>query len=473
MIANNLTISTGNLAAPDAAMNGAAPETAGFDFMNYLLGLQTSPLAQESTENLAGNGPADAKSLEALLKGALAKTDHAEDGKTQKNELAQWNLLFPGMVPNASPGVPTIQPNTLAQVDGRTLPQGAKSPVDQVLAQVGLARIQPAQAGATPATTAKLSTAVLPQQTNELASNWVHVDSQHPELHGARILQVETFDSRAPQAPAVATATPFVGTSAQLQTQGALAQAGNPIAKPQAVAQRYTQVSRGEMDATAVAPRHAAGTEFGAEMAVSDKGERKENLVDAKSSANVDPTLAANAQPGAHAIAGKANTEVTPNTGPVPHTIPHVMQRAASMAQAGGGRMTVALSPPELGKVEVQITTRGKRVEIKMTSDSSMAKSVLESGLGDLRKQLEGQNLTLGHTEVQVSREHFGSSLQQQTAQQQFSGQHGGFQSSRDERGSQQGSGGFSRGESRGVERVPTVAARRVASAPGRVDVRI
>ena len=136
--------------------------------------------------------------------------------------------------------------------------------------------------------------------------------------------------------------------------------------------------------------------------------------------------------------------------------------------------MTVALTPPELGKVEVEVTTRGKHVEIKMTSDNQMAKSVLESGLGDLRKQLEGQNLQLSHTEVQVSHDHFSSGNQHQASQHFFSQhqQQGGSHSPRDERGSSFGNA-FHRAPPKPIERVSSVAARRVAALPGRVDVRI
>jgi flagellar hook-length control protein FliK len=75
------------------------------------------------------------------------------------------------------------------------------------------------------------------------------------------------------------------------------------------------------------------------------------------------------------------------------------------MVHHGGGKMTVTLSPAHLGQVEIQVTTRGKKVEIEMKSQSDLAKSVIESRLSDLKQSLHGQDLHLSKVEVQVGRE--------------------------------------------------------------------
>src|SRR6185437_1150560 len=129
MIAANIVNHTvGN--TPNVAMNGAAPETAGFDFMNYLLGLQTSPLDLGTT---AGNGPANVKAPTflngALLQGALAKTD-ADAGKSPKPELNPWNLIFPGMVPANA-----VDPRSVANPEGK--------PANALVAQAGLLNVNP------------------------------------------------------------------------------------------------------------------------------------------------------------------------------------------------------------------------------------------------------------------------------------------------------------------------------------------
>jgi len=86
-------------------------------------------------------------------------------------------------------------------------------------------------------------------------------------------------------------------------------------------------------------------------------------------------------------------------------TVNELFQKVETMFHQGGGKMTVHLSPPELGQVQIQVSSRGKRVEIEMKSDNDFAKSVLESKLGDLRQTLQSQDLVLSKMEVHVSRE--------------------------------------------------------------------
>ena len=63
------------------------------------------------------------------------------------------------------------------------------------------------------------------------------------------------------------------------------------------------------------------------------------------------------------------------------------------MVHHGNGKMTVSLNPPDLGQVEIHVTTRGKNVEISMKSEHDFAKSAIESSLGDLKASMEAQDL--------------------------------------------------------------------------------
>lgn len=437
MIANVVNLTNGGM--PNAIGNGAAPETAGFDFMNYLLGLQTTSFQLGDSE---ANGPADVNSL----LGALAPAD-AEAGKSSKKELEPWNLIFPAMVPNAE-----ANPNLIANAIPESKGSQAAPAVDALLAKVGLA----------------------PQPTElkgDAGPDKVWIDSKHPDLKGARILSVETFSEpvqsanpapqvqNVPQDPQVK--TQFTGTLAHLQAQGKLSEQ-TPAVPQHAVAQKYSQVDRLDQEVNAPV--------FSEEVAAVAEPikERKEVSLDPKA----DPSVLAVGNHNHTQQMGEVTKPIEVAATDSKQNVPQLMQRVGTLAQGNGGSIKVSLTPPELGNVEVQVTTRGKRVEIKMMSDSSLAKSVLESGLGDLKRQLEGHNLQLARTEVQVSREHFNSPGQQFA--QQFSQQHqqqGGFHSSRDERGSNFGNA-FGKAEPVGA-RVEAVAARRMAVAPGRVDVRI
>ncbi len=86
-------------------------------------------------------------------------------------------------------------------------------------------------------------------------------------------------------------------------------------------------------------------------------------------------------------------------------TVPELFNRVNTLVQQGGGKMTVSLNPPHLGQVEVQVTARGKNIEIEMKSESTHAKSLLEAHASDLRQSLQTHDLVLSKMEVNVNRD--------------------------------------------------------------------
>lgn len=86
-------------------------------------------------------------------------------------------------------------------------------------------------------------------------------------------------------------------------------------------------------------------------------------------------------------------------------SLPEVMERVETLVHRGGGEMTVSLSPPELGKLEIRVSTEGNRVEIEMHSENNFAKAIIENSLGDLRQSLQSQDLNLTRIDVFSGRE--------------------------------------------------------------------
>ena len=165
--------------------------------------------------------------------------------------------------------------------------------------------------------------------------------------------------------------------------------------------------------------------------------------------------------------------EVQPENSAGP-TVNDLFQKVETMLHQGGGKMTVHLSPPELGQVEVQVSSKGKRVEIEMRSSNDFTKSILESKLGELRHSLQSQDLVLSKMEVHVSRESsaFGeagfSNLPQGSGA--FSQSHG-FTENQHNRGFSNGSRGS---QPTSLSQVPVARAFPArATGAGRVDVRI
>jgi flagellar hook-length control protein FliK len=89
-----------------------------------------------------------------------------------------------------------------------------------------------------------------------------------------------------------------------------------------------------------------------------------------------------------------------------------VLPQVQDLAEKGGGKMTLQLDPPEMGRLTIEVTTRGKNVELAIHADSEATRSVLEGGLADLRFALQAQDLQLTHAEVQRTNESSFSSLQ-------------------------------------------------------------
>jgi len=96
--------------------------------------------------------------------------------------------------------------------------------------------------------------------------------------------------------------------------------------------------------------------------------------------------------------------------------IPEVFHKVESMVHQGGGKMTLVLSPPELGQVEIQVSTKGKNVEVSVKSDNDFAKMAIEGQVADLQQSLQSQDLNLSKIEVHVSREMDPSFLENQFA---------------------------------------------------------
>lgn len=95
-------------------------------------------------------------------------------------------------------------------------------------------------------------------------------------------------------------------------------------------------------------------------------------------------------------------------------SVPEVFHKVESMVHQGGGKMTLVLSPPELGQVEIHVSTKGKNVEVSVKSDNDFAKMAIESQVADLQQSLQSQDLNLSKMEVHVSREMDPSFLENQ-----------------------------------------------------------
>ncbi len=188
---------------------------------------------------------------------------------------------------------------------------------------------------------------------------------------------------------------------------------------------------------------------------------------DGQSLSSLDFAPAPSAHKAESAVHTADSKSVDASTGNV--AIPEVFQRVETLVQKGGGEMTVALDPPDLGKIEVKVKTSGNRVEIEMRSESVQAKNALESHFGELKSAMQSHDLHLAKLDVSVHRDSssFGQS---------FAGMHDGRNAGNTQNNQGQGRS-FSDSNRRGtvIQSAPQMAMRPVASVTGngRVDLRI
>jgi hypothetical protein len=140
-----------------------------------------------------------------------------------------------------------------------------------------------------------------------------------------------------------------------------------------------------------------------------------------------------------------------------------VFTHVEDLAQKGGGKMTLQLDPPEMGRLTIEVTTKGKQVEVAIRADNESTRSLLENGMGDLRLSLQSQDLQLTHTEVSRT---FESSF----ADHSFSGGHSGSDSSFSREGGSAFSGREEKAWARTLLTESPVARYRNSS---RLDVRV
>lgn len=85
--------------------------------------------------------------------------------------------------------------------------------------------------------------------------------------------------------------------------------------------------------------------------------------------------------------------------------VPELMTQVSSLVRQGGGKMSVSLNPPELGRVDVEVIAKGKKIEIEMKSSSEKVKSLLESHVSQLKGSMQAHDLVLSKFDIQVRRE--------------------------------------------------------------------
>jgi flagellar hook-length control protein FliK len=97
--------------------------------------------------------------------------------------------------------------------------------------------------------------------------------------------------------------------------------------------------------------------------------------------------------------AGRQGTAETLRTG----VFEQIVQRAAVQVKNHAGEVSIELKPEFLGQVRMQITSENHQVTVRITTEHAAVRDMIESGLQQLKADLQQQGLQVERMEVAVS----------------------------------------------------------------------
>jgi flagellar hook-length control protein FliK len=351
---------------------GGGLETGGFDFMNYLLGLQTPSLDLMTPE----------------MGGPMSNLPHLEGGEAEdplaglfeKKGGGSWNPMFPSETSmNSALVAPKDSSQLLAQTD--PLSRDSSSLNADAALKLGNGKLNGAQIGSEQARFESVQSTDDFLRTHAELSNQPTQGKHTPEMALNKYNKVDAQTGENEQKIRSEEMDKY-------RFQGASSTAAHRMNETEAGNEGHVRLeNRADISREIVEP---------------EKRQEREDLeIFDLAGAKLGQAVSAANDGSAKVEEGKSQA----------HSLPEVFQKVESMVHHGGGKMTVALNPKELGHMEIEVTTRGKNVEISVKSENDFAKSAIEGKISELRHSIQSQDLHLSKMEVHVSREGFKADL--------------------------------------------------------------
>jgi flagellar hook-length control protein FliK len=79
-----------------------------------------------------------------------------------------------------------------------------------------------------------------------------------------------------------------------------------------------------------------------------------------------------------------------------------VLDGAVEVLRNGSGRVALALQPPQLGKLDLDVAVKDNRVTMIMLADNQEVKQMLQAGMDDLRNAQQDKGFQIDRMEVLV-----------------------------------------------------------------------
>jgi flagellar hook-length control protein FliK len=380
-----------------AGVEKTGVETGGFDFWNYLLGLNSN--------NLPENLDTDSLKLDNL------KAENLEsDRKENKKDDLLWNPMFPQVfTPNTSENFLTQNvsasdievdegSNTLENLSHQTAKPKTFDSIAQPLDQ------KPVQTKPTETTKSLIEASLNPSIKEEVdreSKISLPVDQQAVvKVEKQERGNVSNYSSQPVQKREIEYLPEVKEKLALSQVKKYFTEQKRVEGETTPVVAATTSQKQVETE-PAITSQVARSSEEGFPKTVRTKESAPKNLLESSLSKNNSEQLPQIQSPVSTQIfdAPKMTTQVAKTE------VPELMTKVQTLAQNGGGKMVVTLNPPHLGEVEISVTTKGKKVEIEMISENSTSKSILESHFSELKNSIQAQDMVVSKFEVSVTKD--------------------------------------------------------------------
>jgi flagellar hook-length control protein FliK len=83
-----------------------------------------------------------------------------------------------------------------------------------------------------------------------------------------------------------------------------------------------------------------------------------------------------------------------------------IVQRAAVQLSSDQGEINIDLKPDFLGRVRMQILTENQQVTVRIVTELAAVRDMIETGLNQLKSELQSQGLQVERLEVAVADDH-------------------------------------------------------------------
>ena len=131
----------------------------------------------------------------------------------------------------------------------------------------------------------------------------------------------------------------------------------------------------------------------------------------------------------AQGIGSKRSVTEGAETGPVnpvrgaydlPQPLPKVLERLIWMVQAGEQKSRLSISPPELGRLDLEIVMKRGHLQANLGVENPAVKELIEANLGQLRQQLTSQGVIVDQIQVTVGLSQYSLDQDRLAAGEQF-----------------------------------------------------